>query len=57
MLIDENKDYVTKSKLTVTVKTPTEYNEGSRVAAKQTDSETQKTDKHLHREIKGHTYR
>ena len=57
MLIDENKDYVTKSKLTVTVKTPTEYNEGTRVAAKQTDSETQKTDKHFHREIKGHTYR
>ena len=57
MLIDENKDYVTKSKLTVTVKTPSEYNERSRIAAKQTDSETQKTDKHLDREIKGHTYR
>ena len=37
MLIDDNKDYVKKSKLTITVKTPSEYNERSRVAAKQTN--------------------
>ena len=42
MMIDENKDCVTKSKLTITVKTFNKYNGRSRIAAKQTDKETQK---------------
>ena len=45
-MIDENNGCVTKSKLTITVKTLSKYNDRSRVAAKQTnkqtDSETQK---------------
>ena len=34
--IDENEDYVTRSKLTIIVKTLSKYNDWSRVAAKQT---------------------
>ena len=48
MMIDDNEDYVTKSKLTITVKKLSKYNDRSRVAAKQkkqTDSETQKLEK------------
>ena len=33
--IDENEDYVTRSKLTIIVKTLSKYNDWSRVAAKQ----------------------
>ena len=40
-MIDENKDYVTKSELIVTVKIFSECNDRNRVAAKQTGSETQ----------------
>ena len=35
-MIDENNNCVTKSKLTITVKTPSKYNDQRRVAAKQT---------------------
>ena len=35
-MIDENNNCVTKSKLTITVKTPSKYNDRRRVAAKQT---------------------
>ena len=45
-MIDENNNCVTKSKLTITVKLFSKYNERSRLAAKrtnkQTNSETQK---------------
>ena len=45
-MIDNNEDYVTKSKLTIAVKALAKYNGKSRVAVKQTnkqtDSETQK---------------
>ena len=36
VMIDENNDCVTKSKLTLTVKTPSKYNDRRTVAAKQT---------------------
>ena len=46
MVIDDNKDYVTKSKLKTTVNTLSKYNDRSKVASKQTnkqaDSETKK---------------
>ena len=35
-MIDENKYYVTKSKLAITIKTVNIYNDKSRVAAKET---------------------
>ena len=43
-MIDENNDCVTKSKLTITVKTLCKYNDRSRVAAKQkkTNKQTQR---------------
>ena len=45
-MIDKNKDCVTKSKLTITVKAFSKYNDTSRLAVKQTnkqaDSEIQK---------------
>ena len=45
-MIDKNNDFVIKSKLTLTVKTHSKYNDRNRVAAKQTnkqtDSDTQK---------------
>ena len=61
-MIDENSDCVTKWKQTITVKGLSKYNDGSRLAAKQTnrlrDTETKK---HLGRrhtkETKGHTYK
>ena len=34
VMIEEKKDYVTKSKLTITVKTLSKYNDQNRVAAK-----------------------
>ena len=44
MIVDGNEDYVTKSKLTVTVKALSKNNDRSRIAAKQTkrlrDTET-----------------
>ena len=50
-------NYVTKSNLTITVKTLTKYNDRSRVAAKQTNKQTNRlrdkeTNKHLGRKIK-----
>ena len=39
-MIDKNKDCVTKSKLTTTVKTFSKYNDRSRLAAKQTNKQT-----------------
>ena len=36
-MIDENEDCITKSRLTMTVKTFSKYNDRSRVAAKQTN--------------------
>ena len=41
-MIEENKDYVTKSKLTMTVKTFGKYNDRSRIVAKQTNKQTQR---------------
>ena len=41
-MIDENEDYVAKSKLTITVKTFTKYNDKNRVAAKQTNKQIQR---------------
>ena len=41
-MIDENNNCVTKSKLTVTVKLFSKYNERSRLAAKQTNNQTQR---------------
>ena len=41
-MIDENNGCVKKSKLTITAKTFSKYNDWSSVAAKQTDSQTQK---------------
>ena len=41
---DENKDYVAKSKITITVKTLGELNDRSRVAATQTKKHT--TERH-----------
>ena len=40
-MIDKNNNFVIKSKLTITVKTLSEYNDRSRVAAKQTNKQTQ----------------
>ena len=55
MIVDDN--YVTKSNLTITVKTLTKYNDRSKVAAKQTNRLRDKeTDKHLGRKIKKKTY-
>ena len=52
-MIDENGNYVTKSKLTITVKTFSKYNDKSRVAAKQANKQTQR---HSHKK-KIHTFR
>ena len=41
-MIDENNDCVVKSKLTMTIKTLSKYNDRSRVAAKQTNRQTQR---------------
>ena len=47
-MIDENNGCITKSKLTITVKTLSKYNDRSRVAAKQTNIlKDTETDKHL----------
>ena len=40
--IDENEDYVTRSKLTIIVKTLSKYNDWSRVAVKQRNMHTQR---------------
>ena len=42
MVIDDNKDYVTKSKLKTTVNTLSKYNDRSKVASKQTNKQTNK---------------
>ena len=48
MKIDGSKDYITKSKLIITVKTSCEYKDRTRVAAKQTNKQTQTdTEKYL----------
>ena len=41
-MIEESKDYVTKSKLTITVKALSKYNNRSRVVVKQTNKQTKK---------------
>ena len=41
-MIDENKDYVTKSKLPITVKTLSKYNGRNMEAANETNKQTQK---------------
>ena len=47
MMIDENNDCVTESKLTMTVEKLSKDNDWSRVAAKQTNKQTQtEIDKH-----------
>ena len=40
-MIDKNNDFVIKSKLTLTVKTLSKYNDRNRVAAEQTNKQTQ----------------
>ena len=42
MVIDDNKDYVTKSKLKTTVNTLSKCNDRSKVASKQTNKQTNK---------------
>ena len=55
-MINENEDYVIKSKLTITVKRLSKYNGRSRVVAKQKNRPRGKeTGKHLRRKIKRHT--
>ena len=56
-MIDENEDCVTKSKLTITVKTVSKYNERSRVAAKQANkqSQRQRNWRTFSQKKKGHT--
>ena len=61
-MIYENNGCVTKSKLTITVKTLTKYNDRSMVAAKQTNRlRDTETDKYLGRKhtkvTKRHTYK
>ena len=65
-MIDENNGCITKSKLTIAVKTLSKYNDRSRVATRQTNKQTNilrdtETDKHLGRKhTKGrkiHTYK
>ena len=41
-MIDENEDYLTKSKLTITVKTFSKYNDRNRLVVKQTNKQTQR---------------
>ena len=53
-MIEESKDYVTKSKLTITVKALSKYNNRSRVVVKQTNKEN---GKHLGRKAKSHIYK
>ena len=57
-MINENEDYVIKSKFTITVKRLIKYNDRSSVAAKQTNRlrETE-TRKHLGRKKRRHTYK
>ena len=57
MVIDDNKDYVTKSKLKTTVNTLSKYNDRSKVASKQTNKQTNRlrdkeTGKHLDKKQK-----
>lgn len=50
-MIDENKNCVTRSKLAITLKTLSTYNDWSRVAAKQTNRpKGTETDKRLGRQ-------
>ena len=42
MVIDDNKDYVTKSKLKTTVNTLSKCNDRSKIASKQTNKQTNK---------------
>ena len=60
-MIDESKGYVTKSKLTSTVKTLSKYIDRSRIAAKQTNKQINRlrdteTSKNLDRKTKRHNY-
>ena len=62
VMTDENKDYVTKSKLTIAANTLRKYIDWSRVAAKQTNKQTNRlrdteTEKHFARKTKRHTYK
>ena len=63
MMIDENKDYVIRSKLTITVKTHNKNNDKNKVATNQTNKRTKKqTHRHrnwqnLGRKTKRHTYK
>ena len=57
MVIDDNKDYVTKSKLKTTVNTLSKCNDRSKVASKQTNKQTNRlrdkeTGKHLDKKQK-----
>ena len=42
VMIDKNNGCITKSKLTITVKTLSKYNDPSRVTARQTNKQTNK---------------
>ena len=58
-MIDENEDCVTESKLIVTVKTFSKYNDRSRLAAKQTNKQTQRHRnwQTFRQKAKKHTYK
>ena len=63
MMIDENKDYVIRSKLTITVKTLNKNNDKNKVATNQPNELTKKqTHRHrnwqnIGRKTKRHTYK
>ena len=63
MMIDENKDYVIRSKLTITVKTLNKNNDKNKVETHHTNKQTKKeTHRHrnwqnLGRKTKRHTYK
>ena len=54
MIVDDN--YVTKSNLTITVKTLTKYNDRSKVAAKQTNKQTDSVTNIWAEKLKKKTY-
>ena len=50
-MIDEDEDYVTKSKLTITVKTFIKYNDGNTVASKKINRRNQSISQSVNKSI------
>ena len=50
-MIDEDEDYVTKSKLTITVKTFIKYNDGNTVASKKINRRNQSISQSVNQSI------